>query len=118
MSMATKALGLCKSNPSAAQVTCSLRQYGGSMIGGIERLVKKGALTGYCIGTALTAVGLITVYKVAEKIAKDEDERLKRIRRRSREQNRAKKAVETEVIENAEIIIVDKENFDTANIQE
>lgn len=117
MSTVTKALKLGTSNPSCSQLSTSLRQYGGSMLGGIERLVKTGAVRGYLIGAVSTAMGLIFAYKVAEKISKDEEERLKRIRRRFREENKIKEAIVIETVEMPAINAEEKELFDTANIQ-
>lgn len=117
MSMATKTLGLSKSNPSAAQVTCSLRQYGGSMIGGIERLFKKALAIGTVRGVVVGSVATAILYKAKEKNAENDKEKLKRIRRRFREENNIKEAIVTEAVEMPAIDVEEKERFDTTDIQ-
>lgn len=117
MSVVTKTLGLGTKSVSCSKASRALKNYGGSMMGGIERLVKKVSVIcsvrGVVIGSVVTAV----LFKAKEKIAENEKEKLKQTRRRFREKNGIKEAIVTASVEMPAINVEEKELFDTADIQ-
>lgn len=98
MSGVTKTLGLSTLSPSSSQLSAALRNFGGSMLGGVERLVKLGELRGAVFGAAVTTV-VFTTRKVFNKMRERKEEKLLSLKRK----NQAEK-----------LLIDDAEELDTS----